>query len=62
MSLVITSDPGYPPFYPKEFFSKIREVHLETPLNVAMMTQKQWYRFLLEDTCTMQVGDGGQLE
>ena len=51
-------DPGLPPYYPKEFFAKIREVHLETPLNVATMTQKQWYRLLLEDGCTMEQGQG----
>ena len=52
-------DPGFPPFYPKEFFAKIREVHEESPLNVATMSEKQWYTLLLEDSCTMQVGEGG---
>ena len=53
-------DPGFPPFYPKEFFAKIREVHLTSTLNVCTMTQKQWYNLLLEDCCTMEIGDGGQ--
>ena len=47
-------DPGFPPFYPQEFFAKIREVHMETSLNVATMTQKQWYNLLIEDCCTME--------
>ena len=51
-------DPGFPPFYPKDFFEKIREVHLETPLNVTTMTQKQWYTLLLEDCCTMELREG----
>ena len=55
-------DPGFPPFYSKDFFAKIREVHLETPLNVAVMTQKQWYRLLLEDNCTMEQGEAGQMQ
>ena len=55
-------DPGFPPFYPEDFFAKIREVHIETPLNVSTMTQKQWYHLLLEDTCTMQVVEGGQMQ
>ena len=51
-------DPGFPPFYPKDFFEKIREVHLEKPLNVTTMTQKQWYTLLLEDCCTMELREG----
>ena len=51
-------DPGFPPFYPQGFFAKIREVHIETPLNVATMTQKQWYTLLLEDCCTMEHREG----
>ena len=48
-------DPGYPPYYSLDFFSKIRQVHLETPLNVSYMSEKQWYQFLLEDSCIMEV-------
>ena len=55
-------DPGFPPFYPREFFAKIREVHQETPLNVATMSQKQWYRVLLEGSCTMEMGESGQMQ
>ena len=52
-------DPGFPPFYSKEFFQKIREVHIETPLNIMKMTEKQWYQLYLEDYCTME-GQGDQ--
>ena len=54
-------DPGFPSFYPREFFAKIREVHRESPLNVATMTQKHWYTLLLEDCCIKEYrGDGTQ--
>ena len=56
-------NPGIPPFYSKDFFDKIRQVHLESPLNVCKMTEKEWYTLLLEDTCTMEVvEEGGQRE
>ena len=42
--------PGFPPFYSPEFFSKIRQVHQDTPLNVSQLTEKQWYQILMEDT------------
>ena len=44
-------DGGFPPFYPKELFSKKREIHLMSPIKVAAMSQKQWYNLLLEDYC-----------
>ena len=47
-------NPGLPPFYSAQFFKKIRQVHLETPLNITTMTEKQWYRLYLEDFCTME--------
>ena len=50
-------DPGYPPFYNEDFFSKIRRVHLNSPLNVATMSEKQWYRLLLEDYSIMEEND-----
>jgi hypothetical protein len=46
-------NPGLPPFYNKEFFSAISHVHHNTPLNVAHMTEKQWYQLLLENKVTM---------
>ena len=53
-------DPGFPPFYPKDFFSKIREVYLKPSFNVTTMSQKQWYNLLLEN-CTMELGDGDEM-
>ena len=50
-------NPGLPPFYSQDFFSIILKVHNHTPLNVAQMTEKQWYQLLLEDKITMI--DGG---
>ena len=52
-------DPGLPPFYPKEFFAKIKQVRNESCLNVSVMTEKQWYTLMLEDCCTMEVREGG---
>ena len=50
-------NPGFPPYYSPEFFAKIRKVHLETPLNVSTMSEKEWYRVFLEDSCTMEEAD-----
>ena len=50
-------DPGFPPFYSKDFFLMIRQVHLNSPLNIFHMTEKMWYRLLLEDYCIMEDGD-----
>ena len=49
-------DPGYPPFYNREFFEIIRKVHQETPLNVLKMSEKEWYTFLLEDQVIKEAG------
>ena len=36
----------------------IRKVHLDSPLNIFKMTEKEWYTLLLEENCTMEmVGD-----
>ena len=42
-------DPGIPPFYSKSFFSSIRKIYKQFNLNVAVMSEKQWYEVLLED-------------
>ena len=47
-------NPGYPPFYSAEFFSLIKLVHTESPLNVAQMSEKQWYRLLVEEQVIME--------
>ena len=46
-------DPGVTPYYDKEFFSLIHHYHINSPLNVAVMTTKQWYQVLLEDQVLM---------
>ena len=51
-------NPGYPPFYSAEFFSLIRAVHTESPLNIAQMSEKQWYRLLVEEQVTMEMNNG----
>ena len=33
---------------------------IDTPLNITKMTEKQWYRVLLEDCCTMESDEDGQ--
>ena len=53
-------DPDIPPFYSLEFFKKIKEVHQTAPLNIATMTERQWYQLLLEDSCTMEVDSNEQ--
>ena len=53
-------NPGLPPFYTLDFFRKIREVHIQTPLNITTMTEKQWYRIYLEDS-TMQELTAGEV-
>ena len=50
-------NPGVPPFYNQEFFSVISQVHQHTPLNVAHMSEKQWYQYLLESKVTMAEND-----
>ena len=45
-------DPGRPPYYSALFFNTIRDIHLNTPLNVSWITVKQWYQLLLEGGVT----------
>ena len=42
-------DPGCPPFYDKAFFNTIRHYHVNSPLNISVLTTRQWYRLLMED-------------
>ena len=53
-------DPGLPPFYSISFFQTIKKIHEESPLNVATMTEGQWYRSLVEQNITMEESDTGQ--
>ena len=50
-------DPGRPPYYSEAFFSIIKDVHLNTPLNVIWITVKQWYQLLLERGTTHTCDD-----
>ena len=49
------ADPGLPPHYSASFFTTIRKVANESPLNAVNMSLKQWYRLLLEETVTMSM-------
>ena len=51
-------DPGLPPYYTKDFFTTIRDVHENSPLNVATMSSSDWYTVLVEDNITMPAHDG----
>ena len=51
-------DPGFPPYYPPDFFATIKKVHTETPLNILTMSTKQWVRHLTEDGLTMEMVSG----
>ena len=46
------ADPGHPPYYSLSFFNTIKDIHLNTPLNVTWITVKQWYQLLLEKGVT----------
>ena len=46
-------NPGFTPYYDQEFFSTIRHYHEHSPMNVSVMTIRQWYSTLLEDRVLM---------
>ena len=46
-------DPGYPPYYDKEFFSLIQHYKETSPMNISIMSIKEWYTTLLEDQVLM---------
>ena len=46
-------DPGLPPFYSEDFFKTIQHYHVNSPMNIARMSTKEWYRVLLEDQLLM---------
>ena len=50
-------DPGYLPYYDREFFQTIKHYKETSHMNIAVMTTKQWYRTLLEDRVLMQPYD-----
>ena len=46
-------NPGLPPFYDSQLFETIRHYHTTSPLNIAVMSTKQWYNVLMEDRLLM---------
>ena len=46
-------NPGIPPFYDQQFFDTIRYYHENSPLNISVMSIKQWYTVLMEDKVLM---------
>ena len=46
-------DPGLPPFYSKDFFQIIKQVHVKSS-NIFTLSEKEWYKRLLEENCTME--------
>jgi hypothetical protein len=51
-----------PPYYSASFFSAIKWVKENTPLNVTTMTTAQWYRVLVEKEVTMVEGNDSNME
>ena len=51
----ISQPPPMPPDYSALFFSSIKWVKENTPLNVSTMTTAQWYQVLLEKEVTMDM-------
>ena len=47
-------DPGFLPYYAAAFFQTIRQVHLDTPLNVLSMSTSKWVRLLTKEGLTME--------
>ena len=50
-------NPGLPPFYSRYFFFAIQKVVNENSKNIFQMTEQEWYYFLLEEHCTMEMGE-----
>ena len=56
-------DPGFTPYYDKNFFQEIKKVNDDSPLNPSYMTIKDWYRWLLEkNVVKREVGQEGRRE
>ena len=50
-------DPGFTPYYDRNFFDLIKFAKDKTPLNPVHMSVKQWYRLLLEKSVTRREVD-----
>ena len=46
-------NPGFLPYYDKEFFSLLQHYKENCPLNITVLSTRQWYRLLLEDKVLM---------
>ena len=49
-------NPGFLPYYDQQFFNTIKHYKQNSPLNISLMTTRQWYRALLEDRVLMLQG------
>ena len=58
----ILNPPQMPPYFSPYFFSCIKWVKENTPLNISTMSTAQWYRALLEREVTMAEGDNNTME
>ena len=52
-------NPGFLPYYDQQFFSTIKHYKQNCPLNISVMSTKQWYKVLLEDKILMQTAPDG---
>ena len=50
-------DPGFTPYYDKNFFALIKYVKNKTPLNPLQLSVRQWYLVLLEKNMTKREVD-----
>ena len=50
-------NPGIPPFYSRDLFSTIQKFASEDSKNIFLMTEKELDSFLLEEYCTMEMGE-----
>ena len=50
---VSLSNPGFSPYYDKDFFDLIKYYNDCSPLNINVLTLRQWYSLLLEDNILM---------
>ena len=52
-------DPGRPPYYTYTFFQTIREAHEGSGRDVATMSSRDWYLYLVEKHITMEADETG---
>ena len=54
-------NPGLTPYYDKTFFSIIKHYKNNSPMNIAVLSTRQWYRLLLEDRVLMSQDENNGL-